>query len=193
MLSPKGKLCFRLVGGSLHRTKHAKAAGGAAGSDGEGALGGGAVMPRPRVSQSGAQGKGAPAARSIHPPFPHRAAYLGPSGQSCRVRGGNNTHLPRPLGSGPCQPGCAVSPAGTTFVAGRRCHFLLLARRSGFRLERYGSASRVKWPRYSGRCARWDSALAPRRGWMDGFPPPRLAMGASPRERNVQPQLCHGT
>lgn len=56
--------------------------------------------------------------------------------QRCCVPWGNNAHVPRrspfrapAQGSGPSPPGWAVSPAGTTFVGGRRCHFLLLASR----------------------------------------------------------------
>lgn len=88
-------------------------------------------------------------------------------------------------------PGWAVPPSGTTFVGDRRRQFLLLARRSGARLERDGAASLVKRPRRSagcsGGCARWDSAPAPHRGWV----PSSLARDGSlaPREKCLAPTL----
>lgn len=72
---------------------------------------------------------------------------------------------------------------GTSFVVGRRCHFLLLARRSGSCPERYRSARRMKSPPAKrwvlGATAQWGSVPAPHREWIPSTltrvqkPPPK--------------------
>lgn len=128
---------------------------GARGPTGKELCAAGAGAPRPRVSSSGAEKKGSPAAWQ-HPAASRwsRTPTAEPAGPRTELPCAAGKRPPRrspsrasPQGSGlsPARGG-AVRPFGTSFVAGRRCHFLLLARRSGSWPERYRSASRVKRP-----------------------------------------------
>lgn len=83
---------------------------------------------------------------------PHTYRGAGRAQDRAAVCGGETAPTPQPVQGFPAgqraepRPGGGLRPFGTSFVAGRRCHFLLLARRSGSWPERYRLASRVKRP-----------------------------------------------
>lgn len=169
ILCPPRKLYFRLAGGNLHRTKHAKGCW-----RGHGVPRGRSSARRGQARRVHACPRRAPRKRARQLRGSTPAVHLprsrqGP-GQSCRVLRrngpqdraavccGETAPTPQPVQGFPAgqraepRPGGPCAPSGTSFVAGRRRHFLLLAHRSGSWPERYRSASRVKRPQRSDRC-----------------------------------------